>query len=196
MSAKDNIRQKMLALRNSQGKVETESNSRKIKVWLFSLEVFSSAGTVSFYLSTETEVQTDEMVKETLAIGKKVVVPYIVARHGIMSFSELTDPDAELVPGPYTIRQPRKKYLRPTPLDRVELVIVPGLAFDTRGHRLGFGKGFYDKMLAQKKEGTSCVGLAFRFQVMDNLPAFSHDVPMDFIITEQGIIRIGEKGTE
>lgn len=196
MSVKEKIRQEMLGLRRSQRKKERLEKSRAIKRKLFSLEDFVEARTVSFYLSMESEVQTYQMVTEALTIGKKIVVPCINTAQGRLTLSEVKDPDKELVPGPYTILQPGEKYCRPVPLDQVDLMILPGLAFDHRGHRLGFGKGFYDKLLSQKREGTMCVGLAFQFQVLDEIPALSHDVPMEIIITEKIVIRTGSEGAK
>lgn len=186
----------MLALRRAQRKVDIADKSREIKRNLFSLEVFLKSQTVSFYVSMETEVQTDEMVTEALAMGKRVAVPYIDRESGKLSLSELKDPAKELAPGPYTILQPHEELLRPVPLEQVQLVIVPGVAFDPRGRRLGFGKGFYDKLLAQKGGGATCVGLAFQFQVLEEIPAYGHDVPMDMIVTEKGVITARDKGAE
>jgi 5-formyltetrahydrofolate cyclo-ligase len=188
VSEKERIRRRILALRSSLGKREIARKSAQIKDALFNLEEFKKARSVSFYLSMESEVQTGEMIREAAAGGKRVVVPYIDPQSRELTLSELKSPDEELVPGPYAVMQPREEHLRPVTVAQVELMVVPGLAFDVRGNRLGFGKGYYDRLLSHKGEATVCIGLAFQFQMMDEVPAGRHDVPMDIIVTEKMVV--------
>ncbi len=181
----------MSALRKAHERSEAATKSREIKFKLFALDNFSNAKIVSFYLSMETEVQTGEMVQEALDMGKKVAVPYIDTETDGLILSEIKDIERELAPGPHKILQPLMEYLRPISLNQVDLIAVPGLAFDMRRNRLGFGKGYYDKLLAQKTARTTSVGLAFHFQVLEEIPASSHDVPMDLVITEKRLIGAG-----
>lgn len=188
VSTKEEIRREMLSLRHSQGSKENMDKSRAIKRKLWALVDFVQAEVVSFYISTKGEVQTEEMVCEALAMDKRVVVPFIDNGKNLL-LTELKEPGVELTPGPYAILQPDEKYLRPVSLSQVELIIVPGLAFDHKGHRVGFGKGFYDGLLAGKGSGTICVGLAFQFQILEEVPSGKHDVPMDVVISEKVLMR-------
>jgi 5-formyltetrahydrofolate cyclo-ligase len=101
----------------------------------------------------------------------------------------LKDPERELTLGPWGILEPKGEFYRPFPLEEIDVVIVPGVAFDERGNRLGFGRGFYDKFLRRLSERVSFVALAFELQVVRRLPSQSHDVAVDYIITEKRIIK-------
>jgi 5-formyltetrahydrofolate cyclo-ligase len=86
------------------------------------------------------------------------------------------------------IREPDPRGRRPARVDRVDVVIAPGVAFDAAGRRLGYGGGFYDRLLPRLRPGTPVVGVAFATQVVDAVPATARDAPVDMIVTESGTI--------
>jgi 5-formyltetrahydrofolate cyclo-ligase len=139
-------------------------------------------------LDVRSEVRTREYLPMALAHGKKVVVPYCV--EGDLELFHLESMD-ELAVGMYKILEPRAE-LRTLPEKRVDvsevdLIMVPGVAFDRTGARMGHGFGYYDKMLEHARAGTPLVALAFECQLFPEIPTQSHDIFMDKIITERAI---------
>ncbi len=135
------------------------------------------------------EVRTRHYLPRALEHGKKIVVPYCVEGESLELF-HLESMD-ELTTGMYQILEPRAD-LRDSRAKRVDvreldLVMVPGVAFDRRGARMGHGKGYYDKLLEHARPQTPLVALAFECQMFPELPVQPHDVFMDKIVTETGI---------
>ena len=182
------LRKRILALRRSQSPQAIERKSDEIKRKLLGTAQFSEAGWILFYLALADEVQTEKPIEESLKLGKRVAVPLIDSRNNQILISELKDPERELEPGTLGILQPKKNFYRPLKIKKLELVIVPGVAFDKRGNRLGFGKGFYDRFLKKTPDGTKSIALAFELQLVDDIRPQSHDVTVDYIITEKRII--------
>jgi len=187
-TGKSLLRKKILALRQSQSPQAIERKSDEIKRKLLGISQFSMAGTILFYLALADEVQTEKVIEHSLKLGKRVAVPLIESQNNQILISELKDPERELEPGTLGIFQPKKNFYRPLKMEQLELVIVPGVAFDKRGNRLGFGKGFYDRFLRKAPERTKSIALAFELQLVDDVPSELHDVPVDYIITEKRII--------
>ncbi|GAG04630.1 unnamed protein product, partial [marine sediment metagenome] len=97
--------------------------------------------------------------------------------------SLLEDSEKELESGPYGILQPQSRYIREMPAEKIDLAVVPGLAFDKSGRRLGRGGGYYDKFLASLPLATPRIGLAFDFQLVKDIPVLSHDVCVTRVIS-------------
>ena len=161
---------------------ERAEKSRLIKHKFFGLEEFKRAKCVMFYVSLPEEVDTSEMIGEALEMGKRVCVPITLEDSRSIIASEI-DGGSVLEKGPYGIGQPKETDLKAVPLEDIDLVAVPGVAFDCCNVRLGRGHGYYDRFLKLLPKGTPTIGLAFDFQVVDNLPKDSHDVPVSRTIT-------------
>jgi 5-formyltetrahydrofolate cyclo-ligase len=164
------------------GLAARQIQSQKIKERLLVLDAFSRAKTVHFYLADPFEVETDGMIREALSLGKKVVVPTRASLP--CSLSEITDFDpAYFQIAPSGIREPLPEFCRDISPDKVDLWIIPGVAYDIMGGRLGRGAGYFDQQLA----GVSrpIIGLGFEFQVLDTLPLEPTDRRVDQIITEK-----------
>ena len=86
--------------------------------------------------------------------------------------------------------EPKKKFFRPVSPEDIDLVIVPGIAFDRSGERIGYGMGFYDRFLKKIRKDTSSIGLAYEFQIVDDIPSEETDVKVNKIITEKRVIKI------
>ena len=183
----------MLKRRRSEASEEIERKSYRIWERLLTFDLFLKGRGILFYLALEDEVQTRPMIEAALGMGKRISVPLIDEEEREIFPSILKDPDKELTPGPWGILEPKRKFYRPFPLEEIDLVIVPGVAFDEAGNRLGFGRGFYDKFLRRLPERISFVALAFELQVVKSLPSRSHDVAVDYIITEKRIIKCKER---
>ncbi|MBN2269797.1 MAG: 5-formyltetrahydrofolate cyclo-ligase [Sedimentisphaerales bacterium] len=151
------------------------------------LAEYQAAGVVMLYLSIEKEVDTDAIAADALAGGKVVLAPKAdwdrqeIAPIQIQSLTE------GLAVGRAGIREPAGG--KPWPVERIDLVIAPGLAFNSTGGRLGRGGGFYDRFLATLVGRTIICSLAFDCQVVDELPAEQHDHPIDILVTEKRLMR-------
>lgn len=179
---KKRIRQELLKKLRSQDKEQRRLKSEKIKGRLYAHEKFKEADTVMFYISEDFEVDTEQMIRDSLKSGKKIAVPITVVSQNKLIASLLIDFDKELSKGPYGILQPKSDFVRPVPLRKIDLIIVPGVAFDSRGYRLGRGTGYYDRFLSNIPENALTIGLAFDFQLVDNIPTSSHDIAVKEII--------------
>jgi len=158
------------------------AKSREVEERLFSLPEFKAANVVMFFASFRSEVDTEPMIRRALTFGKRVILPKVQGA-GLALF-EIANIDKDVSPGAWGIPEPHET--RPVRLDEIELIIVPGAAFDCRGNRLGYGAGFYDKLLAAFRKTT--VALAFEAQIVPQVPADLHDIPVKKIITERRVI--------
>jgi len=183
---KENIRKKTKEKRRKQSKEEQRKKTKEIKEKLFNLKEYREAKSVLFYVSYNGEVFTHDMIREAMK-NKKVVVPISNTEDCSLSLSELKD-WMDLHISSYGILEPKQDKIRQISADDVDLIIVPGVAFDECGNRMGHGKGYYDRLLEKTKNKT-VIALAFEFQIVDKIPAKKHDVPVGMIITEERIIR-------
>lgn len=185
---KSSLRKRILALRRAQSSRDIEKKSDNIKGELFTFSTFDEAETILFYLAVKDEVQTEKMIEESLRKDKRVVVPFIDWQRKEILPSEIKDLAKDVKIGILKIPQPKKNFYSPFSPASIDLVIIPGVVFDRKGNRLGFGGGFYDRFLGKLSDTTKLVGLAFELQLVDNVPSQSHDVAVDYLITEGGII--------
>jgi len=191
--AKRKLRQEMRALRDSHPVEARREKSRKIFSSLRSFPEYRQAGLILFYASFGSEVETGEMILKSQALGKRISLPKVIEDSGNLLAFEVSDLDQGLGLGYRGILEPREERGRQVKEDELDLILVPGLAFDRRGYRLGYGKGYYDRFLSGLSRRIPSVGLAFDFQVIEDLPVSSEDFSLDLIITDQRMIR-GEKG--
>ncbi len=181
----------MRALRLTMSVAEVRAKSAAIREWLVALPPFASARVVLAYVSRGNEVMTHELIQQLLAEGRRVGVPVFDADRAEYHASLIDEFPGDLVAGQLQILEPRPEKVRRIGRDQFAAVLVPGVAFDPHGGRLGRGKGYYDRLL----EGAPSVkiGLAYEFQIVEEVPVHEHDVPMDFIITETRIITCKRK---
>ena len=185
---KKHLRKKILALRDAIPSEERRKKSASIHLHLFSLPEFVAAQSVAFFVSFKSEVLTESMIREALALSKVVAVPTTDLTNRRLLFSRIIDYTGDLAPGTWGILEPQPDRVRPVALEEIDLVITPGAAFDQRGQRIGYGGGFYDGLL--KSFYKPSVALAYAVQMVEEVPTVSgHDEPVDIIITEEGIIR-------
>lgn len=185
-NAKKKMRRDILKIRRSLAydRVETESNA--IISHLKRSELFESSKLIMCYLSMKDEVQTYEIVDYALRQGKSVCVPYIRDRAGIMDAVVIHDLN-ELVRGDFDILTVSTINVNIVNIEEIDLIIMPGVAFDRYGHRLGMGAGFYDRFL-DKAVCAKLVGLALTCQVLEDVPSMPHDYLVHYIVTKDGII--------
>jgi len=178
MLTKEEIRSKILLRLKTQKEESRKRKSKVIKNKLFRTLVFKKAKYVMFYISFDGEVDTGDMIKEAKRSGKIVAVP--VCKAGGILYPALLGKKTKLKRGLYGVYEP--VVLRGIDLRAIDLVIVPGVAFDGRGNRLWRGKGCYDRFLKKVPKRTASVGLAFDFQILPSLPATTHDVGVKRVI--------------
>jgi 5-formyltetrahydrofolate cyclo-ligase len=186
-AVKSRIRETAHAQRRDQP--NKDELSRRIVAKFFGLEEYRAARTVLLYLDVRAEVRTRHDLPSALASGKRIVVPWC-NDDGQLELFHLEHVD-ELSVGMYKILEPRLE-LRLLPAKQVavtelDVVMVPGVAFDRRGARMGHGKGYYDKLLENVRPDTPLVALAFECQLIPEIPIEPHDVFMDKILTEAGV---------
>ena len=176
---KPEIRSKILLKLNSQKEEERGQKSKIIKEKLFKIGDFNAAKVVMFYIALGGEVETKEMIKEARKLGKIIAVP-ICKKDRISIRPCILDENARLKRGIYGVYEPMvEKTLH---LEDLDLVVVPGIAFDKKGNRLGRGKGCYDNFLKKIPKDTPTIGLAFGFQILPSLPTQTQDVKVNKII--------------
>lgn len=183
MADKKDIREETQKKRDSVSHALIGSKSQLIKEILFSLPEFKKAKTIMFYLSFKSEVFTHCMVAEAAKIGKLIAIPKILGNTELSCC--LFKGFKKLVPNNFGILEHND--CEKVPFDKIDIVIVPGIAFDLKGARIGFGSGYYDRMLSKIKNALF-IGLAFESQIVNDIPVMEHDVRMHKVITEKRVI--------
>jgi 5-formyltetrahydrofolate cyclo-ligase len=183
----------MLASRNSTPVAELDALSSRIFSRLIEVPEIRAAQTVSTYLHTGSEVRTRKIVDWLLARGKRVIVPISDKLSMRLLFSELADPEKELAPGTYGIPEPKLEFRRPVPLEQADVVLLPGVAWDKRGYRIGYGAGYYDRSINSLVTSVLKIGLAYEFQLVERIPTSRYDRRVDEIVTELRVIDTGPK---
>ena len=182
---KEDLRAQFLRRLRWQPPEKRLAKSRIIARRLRRLRLYQRARVVMCYVSFDAEVETGWILSQALLDGKRAVVPAIRRNSKRIFPTEILDCEMDLKStGHLGIPQPRRRLQRRVPLKELGLVIVPGVAFDRRGNRLGRGGGYFDRFLSQLPARVPCIGVAFRFQVVKTLPVKSHDRPVAKLITE------------
>ena len=182
--AKQRLRREMLAIRRSLSAEEIKKGSEAIAAYFCAWPKYRAADTVLFFLSMADEPQTAALIEDAWRAGKKVAVPLMGEVYGVMEAAVLDGWDG-LVTGRLGLKMPDPAKTRRIAPDDIGLVVVPGVAFDRTGRRLGMGAGYYDRFLPQAS--SACLmGLAWSAQIVPEVPAEEHDVRMDYLLTETG----------
>jgi len=180
-SEKKELRQTLLFQRKRLSLERRNAKSREIGNRLFEMISFNQAKTIQFYLAMPDEVQTFAMIQHAQMVNKKIAAPVIRKETDRLSFFHLTETDPISI-GRYGIQEPPSDRLREIFPQEIDLWILPGVAFDRNGNRLGLGGGYYDRIL--ENVTALRIGLAFAFQIVDSVPAAITDRRVDQIITE------------
>lgn len=197
---KKEIRRELLQKRDALDPNFIAEAGAKMMKQLFAWPLYQQAHTVMLYQDFRNEAPTEDLVIDVLFSGRKLILP-------------LTDHDFDIIP--YAINSPENEastcitdilhalkiselgILEPDPAvclqvdpKSIDLVIIPGVAFDSAGYRIGYGKGCYDRFLPQLQESVPKVGLAYDFQVLNQIPTGDKDVRMDYLLTESKLMKI------
>jgi 5-formyltetrahydrofolate cyclo-ligase len=144
------------------------------------------------YLAKEEEVATLSLVDRLMEKGLRVSVPCFDSGTSSYFASELRNRKEELAPAKFGILEPKQACQRRVPMSELHALICPGLAFDRAGNRLGYGFGYFDQLCSGCPQAWK-IGLAYQFQIVENLNPHSRDQAMDWIITEEGVIQCHSK---
>ncbi len=184
MNAKSELRAQARAARDAEP--QRDLKEAVIAVRVEQLPQYRQAGTVATYVGVKSEVGTRSLIDGRLARGEPTAVVY--RQDGDLALALIQSID-ELVPASFGLLEPVPSVVadpdrRCAPSD-VDLFLVPGLAFDREGGRLGYGKGYYDRLLGTARPGAVFLALAFESQMVENVPMLSHDVPVHLVMTER-----------
>ncbi|MGB6370836.1 MAG: 5-formyltetrahydrofolate cyclo-ligase [Atribacterota bacterium] len=185
---KEEIRRKILKKRLSLSSEDIRDKSQQVFLNLAETVEYRNSRNIMFYVATRIEVQTEEMIKMSIKMGKNVFVPIILPECLNLAPSKIFDFDIELEKGKKGIFEPKKEYYRLFPPENIDLIIVPGVAFDLSGNRIGRGFGYYDNFLRKVSSSAKIVALAFEMQIVKKIPNDKNDIPVHKIITEKRII--------
>lgn len=200
MDEKKSIRETVRKKRDSMTAGSVEAKSSAIAENLMGIIEYRKAKAVLFYAAKGNEVATRNLIEKALKEGKRVLLPITNAAAREIEVAEITDYDSDLKKGAFGIMEPntdrKMKTSGAEAGEKIDAVIVPGIAFDREGHRLGYGHGYYDKLLHRlagnengRKGSIVKIGLAYDCQIVEKLPRESHDLPMDLIVTETVVIK-------
>ena len=159
---------------------ERVAASAQARALLAAQALWKTAQWVLFFAPLPGELDVWPLVSEALSAAKRVALPRFVAETRTYEPCQILDPSVDLQVGHFGIREPNGRCL-PLRSPRVDLILVPGLAFDLRGHRLGRGKGYYDQLM-RGLDGTTC-GVAFDQQIVAEIPVEPHDVRVNCVLT-------------
>jgi 5-formyltetrahydrofolate cyclo-ligase len=186
---KAQIRRAVLAERDALDPQERATASAMICRRLAALPQVAGARTVLAFAAFGSEVDLDPLLEELIARRVGVFLPFVVGfSPPELGIARVTDLATDLVPGRLGIREPDPASRRAARVDRVDVVIAPGVAFDAAGRRIGYGGGFYDRLIAGLRPGTPVIAVAFACQVLPQVPATTHDRTVDVIVTERATI--------
>ncbi|HHV28703.1 5-formyltetrahydrofolate cyclo-ligase [Acetivibrio mesophilus] len=191
MKDKKKLRKEVLNIRKGLSEEEVIRKSKLITEKLISFEGFNNSNFIMAYMDFKNEVMTKFLIDHCLNLGKTVVLPLIDSEDGTKKIFpyELKDREESVKPGTYGILEPVKQFSRKIDPKEIDLVVVPGVAFDVKGGRIGYGAGYYDVFLREVRDDCLKVGIAFDIQVFSSIPKEEHDMLMDAVITESKIYR-------
>lgn len=183
---KKTIRKEILTLLRNQKEDDWLRKSERIKTIFFQDPDVQNSKTVLFYASFQGEVDTFGLMRDAIKAGKQIALPVVDVQNKEIIPKLVTSLEDDLTYGPYHIQQPHEKNTREIALPEIDVVVVPGVAFDRRGFRLGRGAGYYDRFLKNLPQGIPLIGLAFDFQILDSLPLEPHDLSVTRVVTNSG----------
>lgn len=186
------VRQQVQAARDALDPAERQARSAAICRMIVGLPEFEQAGSVMLFASFGSELSTRELIERTLTTGKRLILPAVQGR-GRLALRVVCDPATELARGKWGIPEPCVRCPE-IAVGELDFLLVPGLAFDERGGRVGYGGGYYDCLIRQlvaRPQPPAIVAACFELQLLPTVPTSNHDLPVPIIVTEARVIRTG-----
>lgn len=178
------LRKQVVAARDALKPEARRDLSRRITQQLIGLDAYRNAASVLAYMSLGSEFETNLFIADVLAGGKHLCLPRVNRDKHALEVHVVTDLDRDLQSGVWGIQEPRADICPRASLERIDFVLVPGVAFTPRCERLGYGGGFYDRLIAQLAHRPPLVAAAFALQVCAEIPVGAGDQRIDLVITE------------
>lgn len=188
MTAKDEIRKRNKKLRAQLDKNEVLQKSSLASEFFLKSELYKQSEQIMLYMPLGNEISTLDIIKKALDDGKRVVLPVTDGDTGEITPC-LIDKNTRFGMGAFSVTEPIEG--KTADMDKTDVIIVPGIAYDRNGGRVGFGKGCYDRLLDTSTAVK--VGYCYDFQICDEIDTERHDVKMDFLVSESGIIKINKE---
>lgn len=185
-AAKADLRQTVKARRDALPAAMRAAASARITDSLTALASFQSARCIAAYMSIDSEFDTRQFVERVLALGKTLLLPRVNGATRRLTLHPVTDLARDLAPGTWDIPEPREG-MPAAELSSVDWILVPGLAFTRQGDRLGYGAGYYDRLIADIAHRPALVAGAFGVQIVDDLPTLPYDCSVDVVVTEDNV---------
>jgi 5,10-methenyltetrahydrofolate synthetase len=186
---KAELRSRLLVARDALSALDRARHSDAITDQIVDLDAYQQARTVMAYMTFGSEFMTERFVTHALDHGKRLVLPKVRRADQRLSLHVVRDLRSDLGEGPWGIREPKDERTATATIDDVDFVLVPGLGFTANGIRLGYGRGYYDRLLEHRAPYTALVAAAYQLQLVDHIPADAYDVPVHLIVTERGMHR-------
>lgn len=184
------LREELLKVRGSLSQEEVRVKSKEMVKNVLRFKPFTNSAKILYYHPKGKEADLIELINFSLKENKSVFLPKTNPADTSLKTHQIKDLNSELELGEYGIKEP-KQICPEFPREKLDLIFIPGVAFDLAGNRLGMGRGYYDRFLNNLH--AIKVGVAYEFQIVDRLEAQAHDIPMDYIITDKRIIEIQRK---
>ncbi len=183
------MRAAVLARRDAIPQAQREARSLELSRRVQALPEFEAARTVMAYMPMGSEFDTRPLLQAALARGARVVLPRVERATRTLALHAVTDLDRSLKDGIWGIREPDPARCPVAALGEVDFILMPGAAFDRQRHRMGYGGGFYDKLLSRPERRAVTVAVAFAEQLVADVPVEAHDVPVDILVSDDGLYR-------
>ncbi len=181
---RDEIVQKITKL----GESPLSAKTKAIEERLFEFANYLEARIALLYTPALVEVDTRDIIKRSYMYNKIIVLPAYEAETKKVTLHKVDDPEKDLVEGPRGNMEPNPERCKTVPLDCLDIAIIPGLAMDEKGGRIGLGNGYYDRLIPELPITTRKVGLIFEDQIVSMVPMESHDKYVDIVVTDERII--------
>lgn len=185
---KQEIRDEIIQKISNLGDKQLAAKTKAVEGRLFEFANFLEARIVLLYSAATGEVDTREIIKRSFMYNKILVLPAFSAELKKATLMKVDDPEKDLIEGPRGNLEPHPERCKVVPLDCLDIAIVPGLAMDEKGGRVGLGNGYYDRLIPALPITTRKVGLIFEDQIVSMVPMESHDKHVDIVITDERII--------
>ena len=167
---------------------EFQAKTETIQNRLFEFANFLEANIVLLYVDGPGEVMSKDIIQRSFDYNKIVVLPTFNPDKFNMDLRKVDKLDKELVPGPRGVKEPNSQKCKKVPIKCIDIAIIPGIAFDEKGGRIGTGRGYYDRLIPRLPITTRKVALTMEDQIIPQAPMESHDRYVDIIITEKRVI--------
>jgi 5-formyltetrahydrofolate cyclo-ligase len=187
-ATKSQIRKDIAKTFEALSESQVDAKTKAIENRLFEFANFLESKTTLLYIESDFEVQTSGIINKTIEYNKVVVLPTFNPETFEVTLLKVDKPDKELRPGPRGVLEPDPRQCKVVPIDRIDIAIIPGVAFDEKGGRIGSGRGYYDRLIPKLSITTRKVALTFEDQILQQVPIESHDKHVDIIITDKRVI--------